>query len=158
MEGVKRKRPVELDEEDEDIVALPRKKRGRPPLFGQELDSLVQMYLRKVREGGGTVSARIVMAAARGILLKCNRSMLVEFGGDIHLNRHLAHSLLKRMKFVQRKATTAKSKESKADFGKGKSSFLADLVATVTMEEIPPELIMNWDQTGIKIVPCSSGQ
>jgi len=24
------------------------------------------------------------------------------------------------------------------------------------MEEIPPELIMNWDQTGIKIVPCST--
>lgn len=23
------------------------------------------------------------------------------------------------------------------------------------MEEIPPELILNWDQTGIKIVPCS---
>ena len=156
LEGIKRKRPVELDEEDEDIVALPRKKRGRPVLLGQELDSLVQMYLRKVREGGGAVSARIVMAAARGILLKCNRSMLVEFGGHIHLNRHWAHSLLKRMKFVQRKATTAKSKENKADFGKGKSSFLADLVATVTMEEIPPELIMNWDQTGIKIVPCST--
>ena len=85
LEGVKRKRPVELDGEDEDIVALPRRKRGRPVLLGQELDSLVQMYLRKVREGGGAVSARIVKAAARGILLKYNRSMLVEFGGHIHL-------------------------------------------------------------------------
>ena len=26
----------------------------------------------------------------------------------------------------------------------------------VTMEEIPPELIMNWDQTGLNIVPLSS--
>ena len=24
------------------------------------------------------------------------------------------------------------------------------------MEQIPPELILNWDQTGIKIVPCST--
>jgi hypothetical protein len=37
-----------------------------------------------------------------------------------------------------------------------KKSFLDDLVATVEMEEIPAELILNWDQTGIKMVPSSS--
>ena len=154
-DGVKRKRPVEVDEE-EDVVALPPIKRRRPILLGQELDSLVQMYLRKVREGGGTVSARIVIATARGILLKCNRSKLVEFGGHVQLDRQWAHSLLQRMDFVQRKATTAKSKETKADFAERKSTFLADMAATVPIEEIPPELILNWDQTGIKIVPCST--
>ena len=51
LEGVKRKRPVELDEEEEDSIALPLRKRGRPFLLGQKLDALVQMYLRKVREG-----------------------------------------------------------------------------------------------------------
>ena len=152
----RRKRTAELDEEDAEIIALPLQKRGRPVLLGQELDSQVQMYLKKVREGGGAVSARIVMAAARGILLKCDRSKLVEFGGYIELNRQWAHSLLKRMKFVQRKATTAKSKETEANFVERKKLFLADVVATVTMEEIPPELILNWDQTGIKIVPCST--
>ena len=30
------------------------------------------------------------------------------------------------------------------------------MVATVEMEEIPPELILNWDQTGIKIVPSNT--
>ena len=65
------------------------------------MDHKVQVYLKKVREGGGAVSARIAMAAARGILLKCNQSMLAEFGGPVQLNRHWAHSLLKRMNFVQ---------------------------------------------------------
>ena len=55
-EGVKRKRPVEVHEE-EDVITLPPIKRGRPVLLGHELDSLVQMYLRKVKEGGGAVSA-----------------------------------------------------------------------------------------------------
>ena len=63
IEGAKRKRAVELDEEETEIVALPPKKRGRPVLLGQKLDSLVQLYLKKVREGG-VVSARIAMAAA----------------------------------------------------------------------------------------------
>ena len=72
-----------------------------------------------------------------------------------HKKRGRAHLLLKRMDFVQRRATTAKSKHSIADFSALKKSFLQDVVATVTMEEIPAELIMNWDQTGIKLVPSS---
>ena len=60
------------------------------------------------------------------------------------------------MNFVQRKSTTAKSKDTSASFAERKQSFLNDVVATVTMESIPPELILNWDQTGIKIVPCST--
>ena len=37
-----------------------------------------------------------------------------------------------------------------------KKSFLTDVFTTVTMEDVPPELILNWDQTGIKLVPSSS--
>ena len=50
-------------------------------------------------------------------------------------------------------ATTAKSKQSDADFAMLKKSFLEDIF---TMEDVPPELILNWDQTGIKLVPSSS--
>ena len=58
------------------------------------------------------------------------------------------------MKFVQRKATTAKSKEVIADFNELKKSFLA--VASVSMEDISPKLVLNWDQTGLKIIPSST--
>ena len=37
-----------------------------------------------------------------------------------------------------------------------KRDFLPDVVATVTMKDVPPELILNWDQTDIKIVPSST--
>ena len=130
------------------------RKCGRPLLLGQELDTKVQLYLKKVRDGGGAVSAQIAIAAAWGILLKCDRTKLAELGGHVELNRQWAHSLLKGMKFVQRKATTAKSKASEANFAEQKV-FLNDVVATVTMEEVPAELILNWDQIGIKVVPSS---
>ena len=90
------------------------------------------------------MSARIAKAAARGILLMCDRTKLAEFGGHVELNRQWAHLLLKRMKFMQRKATTAKSKASEANFAEQKI-FLNDVVATVTMEEIPAELILYWE-------------
>ena len=41
-----------------------------------------------------------------------------------------------------------------AHFSQLKKTFLNNVVATVNMEE-PAELIINWDQTGIKIVPYS---
>lgn len=85
--------------------------------------------------------------------MACERSRLVEFGGHIQLSRHWAYSFFHRMKFVKRKVTTAKSKYTDANFAKVKEAFLNEVVTTVEMEEIPAELILNWDQTAVKIVP-----
>jgi len=60
------------------------------------------------------------------------------------------------MHFVQRKATTSKSKQSVEEFDLIRRAYLEDFVATVEIEEIPPQLIFNWDQTGIKLVPSTS--
>lgn len=109
-----RKRP--RSDDGEEVTALPAKKRGRKLFLGEDLDRKVQVYLRKVREGGGAVSSRIVMAAARGILLKCNPSLLAQNGGPITLSKCWAQSLMTRMNFVQRKATTSESKNSLLDF------------------------------------------
>lgn len=143
-------------EDDDEMPDFPAKKRGRHVLLGDELDKTVQLYLRKTREGGGAVSTRSVVAAARAIVLTMNRSLLKEFGGPIVLNRSWGRSLLKRMDFVQRRATTSKSKFSVENFAEVKKAFLDEVVAIVTMEEVPAELILNWDQTGIRLVPSSS--
>ena len=100
--------------------------------------------------------SRIALAATRGIVVKCNQGKLSEFCGPIQLLRHWARSLLRQIKFVQRKATTAKSKHTVANLATLKRQFLADVLATVTMEEIPTELILNWNHTGIRFAPCSS--
>lgn len=66
------------------------------------LDTKVQLYLKKVRQGGGAVSARIAMAAARGILLKCDQTKLAEFGGHVELNRqYMKHIILPYVEKVQ---------------------------------------------------------
>ena len=101
---------------------------------------------------------RSVVVAARGIVRKLDCSLLAEFGGPVTLNKHWAQSLLRRMKFVQGKGTTAKTKYTVGNFAEVKRAFLQDVVSLVTMEEVPAELISNWDQTGIKIAPSCPGQ
>ena len=48
-----------------------------------------------------------------------------------------AYALLKQMEFVQRKATTAKSKHAPADFAALKETFLDDMVGTVSIKIVP---------------------
>ena len=63
----------------------------------------------------------------------------------------------KENKLFEKKATTTKNEHSVVEFSAIKQLFLELVFETVTMEEIPPELTLNWDQTGIMIVPSSSG-
>ena len=90
------------------------------------------------------------MGAVQGILEYCGKEDLAKL-----INRHWAYSRLRRMDFVQRKATTSKSKYTVADFAELEKSFLYSVVEIVTMEEISPQLVFNWDQTGMYIVPLS---
>ena len=62
---------------------------------------------------------------------------------------------MKRMKFVQIKATTFKSKSSFTDFEVKKAEFLDAVAEAVVMEEIAVELVLKWDQTDMKLVPSS---
>ena len=56
------------------------------------------------------------------------------------------------MKFIKRKATTAKSKHATKDFAAVTRVIVNDVVAVATMEE----LILNWDQTSIHLVSAST--
>ena len=132
--------------DEEEITRLLCRKRGRTFLIGEKIDSQVQSCLKKVHEGGSVVTARIAVAAARGINFACGRSELTEFGGHIYLNPSWRYSLLGQMNFVRRKATTAKSKFSLERLSKRKSKFLNEVAATAEWRKSH----LNWSSTGIK--------
>jgi len=77
-----------------------------------------------------------------------------ENGGPVKLTRHWAKSLLERMSFVKRKATTA-AKINPSHFDELKEQYLLDIKVVVEIMKIPSELVFNWDHTGINIVPGS---
>ena len=59
------------------------------------------------------------------------------------------------MQFTKRRANS-KSKVLPTNFDEIKEQFLLDIRNLVEMEGIPKDLIINWDQTAMKIVPSSS--
>jgi len=138
------------------ISELPNKKRGRPLLLGKELDNYVITYINHLRSSGAVVNTAIVMAAGSGMVQYRDSNLLSANGGPISITKAWAKSLLSRMHFVKRCATTKQPKMSSIDFEAGKAQFLYDAKVLIEMEEIPDSLVLNWDQTGIHYVPVSN--
>ena len=137
------------------VTTLANKKRGRPLLLGEELDKQVQAYLTVLRQNGAVVNTAIVIACANGVVRSCDSNLLACNGGHISLTKHWAKYLMQRMGLVKRRAST-KAKVSLPDFERYKAQFIFDVKAVIEIEEIPSELVTNWDQTGIHYVPVSN--
>lgn len=91
------------------------------------------------------INAAITMATAIAIVRKA------ENGGPITVTSNWAKSILYRMNFVERRGSSY-AKITVANFEVVKEQFVLDVNAVVEMEDIPPDLVLNWDQTGISIV------
>ena len=111
--------------------------------------------MKNLREAGAVINSGIVRAAAEGIVKNHDSNLLQCNGGHIILTKSWAKSFLDRIGFVKRRAST-KSKVNPADFEAHKNQFLLDVKTVVEMEEIPKALSINWDHTGIQLVPVSS--
>ena len=82
------------------------------------------------------------LAATEGIVAAADRSLLRQHGGSLVLTKAWAKSLLSRMGFVKRKGSTS-AKLPVSEFEKRKEQYLLDIHAEVTMNDIPPSLIIN---------------
>ena len=81
--------------------------------------------------------------------------MLSSNGGGICLAKDWAKNLMKRMGMVKRRVST-KAKVDVEEFETLKDQFLLSIKTIVILDEIPLDLIINWDQTDINYVPVSS--
>lgn len=137
-----------------EVTRLPTKQCGRPLLLGSTVDDQVKEYITALRAIAGVVNTAIVLAAAEGIVSATDRSLLRQHGGTLVLTKSWAKSLLIRMGFVKRKGSNS-AKLAVAEFERRKEQYLLDIRTEVITNDIPPSLIINWDQTAIHLVPVS---
>ena len=119
-------------------------------MIGEEMDKHVQEYITYMRSTGTTVNTTVVIACAEGILMHEDAALLTR----VNLSKGWAQYLLQRMGYVKRKATS-KAKVSVENFAEIKEDFLLEIKHVIVMDEIPAQLVINFDQTGLNIVPVS---
>ena len=110
---------------------------------------------KDVQEYGGVINTDVVVAAARGVVESKNRSLLVEHGGSIAIEKSWAKSLLVRMNFVKHKGSSA-AKLPSSEFELVKQSYQLRIKEAVFENGIVPQMILNMDQTAIHLIPASS--
>lgn len=138
---------------DVELSEFPRNPRGVKPLLG-ELDCDIQAYIRELRRCGGIVNAQICIAAALGIVRVRKPTLLPEFGGTLVLDKPWAKSFLNRLGFVRRKATKA-ARKLPGDFHLVRDKFHETVTSLIKEFDIPDNLVINFDQTGVKLAPVS---
>ena len=95
-------------------------------------------YVQALRINGAPIGSSIVMAACEGLIKAHDRAMLVQHGGHIQITKSWAMSLLKRMGFVKRKATTKSTPGMSSEvFKRMKAVFLKQLARMVKLQDIP---------------------
>ena len=123
-------------------------------LLGKQLDDKVQNYVEALCNAGMPIGSSVIMAAGEGMIRAHDRTLLVQHGGRIEITKSWAMSLLKRMGYVKREATTKSTLViSCEDFKRVTKGFLKQIARMVKLRNIPDSLIINLDQTGVKLVP-----
>ena len=139
---------------DLESITIPAKKRGRPLLLPEEIDELTKKFIQSLRVYGSPVSSSIVLAAAKGIVTHKAFHLLKEHGGSIELKKSWAFSFLSRHGYVKRKSTRT-SRKVPDDFEHVKASFQDRIREVIASNNIPVSMVVNFDQTGTKMVPVS---
>ena len=156
---------------DQFKTVMPRSPRGRPSKLGEKLDDMVKDYIRGLRVSGCGVNTRIIMAAARGIILHKDKKLLSEYGGQIELTKSWAASIMKRMglskceakKVINRKAKKVINREAKKVINHLPSGsedvekeYVGRISKAVKDNKSQSELIINNDQIRVDLVPCEN--
>ena len=106
---------------------------------------------------GAPVSAAVIRAIARGVIIANNRSLLLENGGYIDLSTDWSRQVLHRFENLGQKATslmaiTVKIPIAPALLNETKLDLQRKIKELKAWNEIPEDLIINFDQTPLPYV------
>lgn len=126
------------------VTKLPVKPKGRPPIM-LDLDEKFIKFLKAVCGKGGVVNSHVVRATA-GALIKNNPSM-TQYFSRFDMPRSWVQSIYRRMGYSTRLGTTGRPPVPQGIYDECRLDFLRKINQKVKAYSIPPELILNAEQT-----------
>ena len=112
----------------------------------RELDGKLISLLHSIRSRGGVLNFSVVKASALSLVNSNSSANLSGFEATAPWVR----SIYKRCNFSRRAGTTTRPPVPRGIYEECKLTYLTDINRAITQHNIPPELVINADQT-----PCS---
>ena len=118
-------------------------RQGRPPIL-LELDEKLVKFLLAVRSRGGILNIHVVRATAKALIdTSPDHQQLSRF----NMPRSWVYSLYRRMGLTRRMGTTSRPPVPQGLYEECRKQYLRDILEVVEKHNIPPELILNSNQT-----------
>ena len=126
------------------VTVVPSQPRGRPPIL-LELDEKLLKFLRAVRSKGGVINIHVVRATAKALIennLPMSQQLL-----KFDMPRSWVQSVYRRLGYAKRMGTTTRPPVPRGLYDKCRKDFLGAINKTIKEHNIPPQLVLNADQT-----------
>ena len=141
------------------IFLLQKLAKGKHPSCAIAANSLDYHLLNKVKDiasstrmAGAVINRQQIISICKGVVRANDPSLLKEFGGSAELSEGWARRLLAKLNWCKRKATTGKVEPPPQYLAEEKNSFQREISTAVFNNVIPPELVINLDQTPLLYV------
>ena len=124
------------------VTKVTSQPRGRPLLMG-ELDESLLKFLKATRAKGGVINVHVVRATADALIKSNDQVHIAKFD----LNYSWVQSIYRRLGYTRRLGTTSRPPVPRGLYEECRQNFLGDISFKVKQHSIPPDLILNADQT-----------
>lgn len=128
---------------------------GKAPVYGKNIDAELYNNVLIRREKGLPVDTFILSKLLLPLLRKYNKESLLQInGGKYIFEESWARKFFKRWNLTKRAATT-KTREKPNDLEAKKNVFITVASEIFRRHDIPPQLVINCDETGVLFVPAA---
>ena len=114
------------------------------------MDKKVNAMIQSMHASGTAVAFNMTISIARGITLANDRTLLTENGGHINCSKRWVHSILCRLGYSKRKATTSKAPLAPGLLKEVGFSFHQAIGDILNAHKLPHDLLINLDQTALQ--------
>ena len=128
------------------ITSIDRRAMGRPPIL-MDLDAKLITFLQALRQRGGVINIHIVRASAQALINSHQSSVSVLQLQSFSMSRSWVQSIYRRMGYSRRMRTISRPPVPRGLYNECQIQFITEIDAKMKEFNIPPELILNADQT-----------
>ena len=134
---------------------LDKKSQLKKKLLPDYVEKELLTFIADLRDTGQLVTGDTVVTFALVLIRKHGlEGLLKEHGGKRVVSADWGRKRLKKNGYSRRAATQSKSKKDTTD--EIRKKFLGKLALNVATYSIPPEMVVNWDETGLNLSPSGT--
>ena len=114
--------------------------------------------IKALRLKGASVNVNVINAVPKGIVMASDRTLLIEHDDYLSFSKQWGRNILNEVarterKMVRRMATTSKVPIVPRLLREEKYTFPKKINELVKWHNIPPDLVLNFDQTHVRTLP-----